>query len=212
MTAKRIEAMPREYALLMDPEQRRAALGDQRLKISGADFGVGGTDFYKKEWENIHFNDCIFYGIIHLARIRNCIFEHCQFPGSNFQASSMEDVLFMRSDTLGRAYVMAPSGRNVRFVECDFGGRDPEPNHFGAISFAGSVSYERCTGKYMSISGDTLVSYRDCLFGPIYASNGAVTTDGKSVHATVTVDNCTFKGNTNIARSNLTSLTIRNSK
>ncbi|XYI33123.1 Right-handed parallel beta-helix repeat-containing protein [Cupriavidus oxalaticus] len=211
MAAKRIEDMPREYALLMDPEQRRAALGDQRLKISGADFGIGETDFYHKEWEDIHFYDCIFYGVTHLKRIRNCIFEHCQFPGSNFQASSMEDVLFMRSDTLGRAYVMAPSGRNVRFVECDFGGRDPEPNHFGAISFAAPVYYERCTGKYMSITGDTLVSFRDCKFDSIRTANGTAIT-GEESRATVTIENCTFKGSTSIARSTLTSLTIRNSK
>lgn len=133
MTAKNIEAMPREYALLMNPAKRREDLGDQRLRISSADFGVGGTDFHEKEWENIHFYDCIFYGVIHLARVRNCVFEHCQFPGSNFQARAMEDVLFVRSDTLGRAYLMDASGKNVRFLECDFGGKSPDSNQYGAI-------------------------------------------------------------------------------
>ncbi|MBB1633634.1 hypothetical protein [Cupriavidus sp. UME77] len=211
MTAKKIEEMPREYALLMDPEKRRKALGDQRLKISSADFGLGGTDFYKLEWENIHFYDCIFYGVFHLLRMRNCVFEHCQFPGSNFQASAMEDVLFLRSDTMGRAYLMAPSGKNVRFVECDFGGKNPDLNQYGAIYFKGDVSYERCTGQYMDIGGNSIVSYRDCKFGSIDAKNGTWD-NGKQYRATVTIDNCTFKGETQIARSSLTSLTIRNSK
>ncbi|MDR3410672.1 MAG: hypothetical protein P4L87_06975 [Formivibrio sp.] len=211
MTAKKIEEMPREYALLMDPEKRRKALGDQRLKISSADFGLGGTDFYKLEWENIHFYDCIFYGVFHLSRMRNCVFEHCQFPGSNFQASAMEDVLFLRSDTMGRAYLMAPSGKNVRFVECDFGGKNPDLNQYGAIYFKGDVSYERCTGQYMDIGGNSIVSYRDCKFGSIDAKNGTWD-NGKQYRATVTIDNCTFKGETQIARSSLTSLTIRNSK
>ena len=123
----------------------------------------------------------------------------------------MEDVLFIRSDTMGRAYVMAPGGRNVRFVDCDFGGRDSEPNHFGAISFAGSVSYERCTGKYMSITGDTLVSFHECKFDNVRTANGTFT-DGKWIRATLLVDNCTFNGSTDISRSVLTSLTIRDSK
>ncbi|MCY1276623.1 hypothetical protein D3C81_808470 [compost metagenome] len=213
MTAKRIEEMPREYTLLMNPEQRRAALGDQRLKISGADIGVGGTDFYQKEWENVHFHDCIFYGHTQLSRIRNCVFEHCQFPGSNFQAYHFEDVLFLRSDTLGGAYLIAGNtSKNVRFVECDFGGRNPDRNHYGAIYCYQDVSYERCTGQYMDIVGNGIVTYRDCKFGPIDASNGTVTDDGKRTRATVLVDNCTFKGNTKIGRSVLTSLTIRNSK
>ncbi|WP_458766877.1 hypothetical protein [Cupriavidus basilensis] len=211
MTAKKIEEMPREYALLMDPEKRRKALGDQRLKISSADFGLGGTDFYKLEWENTHFYDCIFYGVFHLSRMRNCVFEHCQFPGSNFQASAMEDVLFLRSDTMGRAYLMAPGGKNVRFVECDFGGKNPDLNQYGAIYFGGDVSYERCTGQYMDISGNSIVSYRDCKFGSIDASNGTFD-NGKWYYATVSIDNCTFKGNTRMSRSSLTSLTIRNSK
>ncbi|MCP3023462.1 pentapeptide repeat-containing protein, partial [Cupriavidus basilensis] len=212
MTAKRIEAMPREYALLMNPEQRRAALGDQRLKISGADFGVGGTDFYEKEWENIHFNDCIFYGFTQLSRIRNCVFEHCQFPGSNFQAYDFENVLFLRSDTLGGASLIAgDTSRNVRFVECDFGGRNPDVNHYGAIVMNGDVAYERCTGQYMSVRGTGVVSYRDCKFGSVRMGNGKYI-DGKRDRAAAIIDNCTFKGNTNIARSNLTSLTIRNSK
>ncbi|MCY1217379.1 Pentapeptide repeats (9 copies) [compost metagenome] len=213
MTAKRIEEMPREYTLLMNPEQRRAALGDQRLKISGADIGVGGTDFYQKEWENVHFHDCIFYGHTQLSRIRNCVFEHCQFPGSNFQAYYFEDVLFLRSDTLGQAYLMSGNtSKNVRFVECDFGGRNPDVNHYGAIYFEQDVSYERCTGQYMDVSGNGAVIYRDCKFGPIQTSNGTVTDDGKRVRATVLIDNCTFNGSTDISRSILTSLTIRNSK
>lgn len=212
MTAKRIEEMPREYALLMNPDRRRATSGDQRLKISGADFGIGGTDFYQKEWENIHFYDCIFYGVTHLSRIRNCVFEHCQFPGSNFQAYDFENVLFLRSDTIGEAYLMAgDTSKNVRFVECDFGGNNPDVNHYGTIFFNQDVSYERCTGKYMDVSGSGTVSYRDCKFGPIYIKNGDFT-DGKRIRATVLIDNCTFKGNTDIARSSLTNLTIRNSK
>ncbi|MCP3025289.1 pentapeptide repeat-containing protein, partial [Cupriavidus basilensis] len=211
MTAKRIEAMPREYALLMNPEQRRAALGDQRLKISGADFGVGGTDFYDKEWENVHFHDCIFYGVFFLSRIRNCVFEHCQFPGSNFQALDFENVLFLRSDTLGGANLIAgDTSKNVRFVECDFGGRNPDVNHYGVIYFKQDVSYERCTGQYMDVSGNGIVTYRDCNFGPLDVMNGD-STDGKTARATVLIDNCTFKGATRI-RSVITSLTIRNSK
>ncbi|MCP3019040.1 hypothetical protein [Cupriavidus basilensis] len=212
MTAKKIEEMPREYALLMDPEKRRKALGDQRLKISSADFGLGGTDFYKLEWENIHFYDCIFYGVIHLSRISNCIFEHCQFPGSNFQAYAIEEVLFLRSDTIGGANLMAGNkSKNVRFVECDFGGKNPDDNRYGAIYFNEDVSYERCTGQYMHVSGNGIVNYRDCKFGSIYAKNGTWD-NGKQYRATVTIDNCTFKGETQIARSSLTSLTIRNSK
>ena len=212
MTAKRIEDMPREYALLMDPEQRRAALGDQRLKIKGADVGIGGTDFYKKEWENVHFYDCIFYGVIHLSRIRNCVFEHCQFPGTNFQASSIEDVLFVRSDTLGRAYVMAGTiSKNVRFVECDFGGKNPNVNRYGSVYFMGDVSYESCTGQYMDISGNGTVTYRDCKFGPVSIKNGTYN-NGEKIRATVLIENCKFKGGTEIARSYLTNLTVRNSK
>ncbi|MFJ4294298.1 hypothetical protein ACIP1U_31750 [Cupriavidus sp. NPDC089707] len=211
MTAKNIEAMPHEYALLMDPAKRHAALGDQRLKISGADFGLGGTDFYDKAWENVHFYDCIFYGVIHLSRIRNCVFEHCQFPGSNFQARAMEDVLFARSDTLGGAYLMAAGGKNVRFVECDFGAKNPDVNQYGAIYFSGDVSYERCTGQYMDVSGDSVVIYRDCKFGPIDIQSGNGT-GGKNIRATILIENCTFKGDTDMAASNLTSLTIRNSK
>ncbi|MFJ4293044.1 hypothetical protein ACIP1U_25190 [Cupriavidus sp. NPDC089707] len=212
MTAKRIEDLPREYALLMNPEQRRAALGDQRLKISGADFGVGGTDFYQKEWESIHFYDCIFYGVVHLARIRNCVFEHCQFPGSNFQASSMEDVLFTQSDTLGEAYLMAGTvSKNVRFVECDFGGKNPDPNHYGAIYFNQDVSYERCTGQYMSVAGNGVVTYRDCRFESVRVNNGE-SINGKRVYATVSIENCIFKSGANLGPSYSTSLTIRNSK
>ncbi|MDR3410669.1 MAG: hypothetical protein P4L87_06960 [Formivibrio sp.] len=212
MTAKKIEEMPHEYALLMDAEKRRKALGDQRLKISSADFGLGGTDFYEKEWENIHFYDCIFYGVIHLSRINNCVFEHCQFPGSNFQAYAIEEVLFLRSDTIGGANLMAGNkSKNVRFVECDFGGKNPDDNRYGAIYFNEDVSYERCTGQYMHVSGNGIVNYRDCKFGSIYASNGTFA-NGKWYYATVTIDNCTFKGETQIARSSLTSLTIRNSK
>lgn len=204
--------MPREYALLMDPAQRHATQGEQSLKISGADLGIGGTDFFEKEWENVHFYDCIFYGVTHLSRVRNCVFEHCQFPGSNFQAYYFENVLFLRSDTLGEAYLIAgESSKNVRFIECDFGGKNPEPNHYGAIYFMQDVSYERCTGQYMSVSGNGVVSYRDCKFGPIKISNG-MAIDGRRIRATVLVENCKFKGTTRISRSSLTSLTIRNSK
>lgn len=212
MTAKNIEEMPREYTLLMDPIKRRAALGNERLKISSVDIGVGGTDFYEKEWENIHFYDCIFYGVIHLARIRNCVFEHCQFPGSNFQAYHFEDVLFLRSDTTGEAYLMAGNtSKNVRFVECDFGGKNPDSNHQGAIFCMQDVSYERCTGQYMDVSGAGVVTYRDCKFGIIDIKNGEFSKD-KLYYATVTVDNCTFKGKARLAGSSMTSLTIRNCK
>ncbi|MFJ4293094.1 hypothetical protein ACIP1U_25445 [Cupriavidus sp. NPDC089707] len=211
MTAKNIEAMPHEYALLMDPAKRRAALGDQRLRISGADFGLGGTDFYDKAWENVHFYDCIFYGVIHLSLIQNCVFEHCQFPGSNFQARTMEDVLFARSDTLGGAYLMAAGGKNVRFVECDFGAKNPDVNQYGSIYFNGDVSYERCTGQYMDVSGDSVVIYRDCKFGSVDLKNGTFE-KGQWIYATVTIENCTFKGRTRLSRSSLTGLTIRNSQ
>ncbi|MWL87331.1 hypothetical protein [Cupriavidus sp. SW-Y-13] len=212
MAAKRIEDMPREYALLMNPEQRRAALGDQRLKISGADFGFGGTDFYQLEWDNVHFYDCIFYGVFHLTSIRNCVFEHCQFPGSNFQAYDFEDVLFLRSDTIGEVNLIAgDTSKNVRFMECDFGGKNSNVNRYGVIYFYQDVSFERCSGQYMDVSGNGIVTYRDCSFGPIQASNGTAS-NRKKAYATVTVHNCTFKGGTRIARSALTSLTIRNSK
>jgi len=205
--------MPREYALLMHPEQRRAALGDQRLKISGADFGFGGTDFYQLEWDNVHFYDCIFYGVFHLTSIRNCVFEHCQFPGSNFQAYHFENVLFARSDTLGKAYLMAgSSSKNVRFMECDFGGKNQNRNNFGAIYFQQDVSYERCTGQYMDIGGSGVVNYRDCKFGPIDVNCGDVTSDGKRLYATILIEGCTFKGSAHLSRSVLTNLTIRNSK
>jgi hypothetical protein len=194
MTAKNIEAMPHEYALLMDPAKRRAALGEQRLRISGADFGVGGTDFYEKEWESIHFYDCIFYGVIHLSRIRNCVFEHCQFPGSNFQAYHFEGVLFVRSDTLGGAYLMAgATSKNVRFVECDFGAKNPDVNQYGAVYLNGDVSYERCTGHYMSVKGNGVVSYRGCRFGNVNMSNGTFD-KGKWEYATVSINNCHFRG------------------
>ncbi|MWL87330.1 hypothetical protein [Cupriavidus sp. SW-Y-13] len=213
LTARRIEDMPREYALLMHPEQRRAALGDQRLKISGADFGFGGTDFYQLEWDNVHFYDCIFYGVFHLTSIRNCVFEHCQFPGSNFQAYHFENVLFARSDTLGKAYLMAgSSSKNVRFMECDFGGKNQNRNNFGAIYFQQDVSYERCTGQYMDIGGSGVVNYRDCKFGPIDVNCGDVTSDGKRLYATILIEGCTFKGSAHLSRSVLTNLTIRNSK
>ncbi|WP_137924706.1 hypothetical protein [Cupriavidus sp. 2SB] len=212
MIAKKIEDMPHEYALLMHPEQRRAALGDAQLKISNADIGMGGTDFYRKEWEGIHFYNCNFYGVIHLAILRNCVFEHCQFPGSNFQSLAVDNVLFLRTDTLGGAYLMSGASsqsKNVRFVECDFGGDDANPNRYGAISFH-DVSYERCTGQYMVVKGHGVVIYRDCRFGPIYAANGSKTSR-KIRRATTYIENCTFKGQTDIARSMLTSLTIRNS-
>lgn len=115
----------------LNPEQRRAVVGDQRLKISGADFGVGGTDFYEKEWENIHFYDCIFYGVIHLTSIRNCVFEHCQFPGSNFQAYDFENVVFLRSDTLGEANLMA--GKAIDFTGVQVQRLDAK----GLVRFAG---------------------------------------------------------------------------
>ena len=212
ISGKRIEDMPREYALLMDPEQRRAALGEQRMKISGADFGIGGTDFYHRDWENIHFYDCIFYGVTFLSRISNCVFEHCQFPGSNFQALVFENVLFLRSDTLREAYLIAgDSSRNVRFVECDFGGTNSDFNHYGAIFFRGDVSYERCTGQYMGVSGTGTVTYRSCKFGAIDIINGEAI-DSKITRATVLVENCTFRATTRITRSYLTNLTVRNSK
>ena len=212
MNAKRIEDMPHEYALLMNPKQRRNALGDQRLKIRGADFGMGGTDFYEKEWENIHFYNCIFYGVIHLACIRNCVFERCQFPGSNFQAYDFENVVFLRSDTLGEANLMAGNtSRNVRFVECDFGGKNSDENHYGAIYFNQDVSYEECTGQYMSLAGNGIVLYRNCKFGPVYVNSGE-SINGKKVYSTVLIENCEFKGSTGLGPSYSTSLTILNSK
>ncbi len=204
--------MPREYALLMHPDQRRNALGDQRLKIRGADFGMGGTDFYEKEWEGIHFYDCIFYGVIHLTRISNCVFEHCQFPGSNFQAYHFENVLFIRSDTQGKAYLMAGNtSKNVRFVECDFGGKNQDNNHYGAIYFNQDVYYDNCTGQYMSVAGNGIVKYRNCNFGPVEIKNGE-SLNGNSVYATVLIENCKFKGKAKLGPSYSTSLTIRNCK
>lgn len=208
MTAKDIQELPREYALLKDATMRRAEMGDQILKISGVDFSDG---FYDAEWENIHFHDCIFYGRIPLKLLRHCTFEHCQFPGSNFQSYWMENVLFFRSDTIGVTYIMAGNdSKNVRFVECDFGGRDSNRNHYGAIYFHGDVSFEKCTGQYMDISGDGIISYISCKFGSIDLQNGSLE-DGKKTRATVMFDGCIFKKDTKLSVGNLTSLTIRNS-
>ncbi|AOZ06151.1 pentapeptide repeat-containing protein [Cupriavidus malaysiensis] len=153
MTAKNIDRMPHEFAMLTDPELRRRTLGDQPLKISGADF-ITLEAFYEATWENVHFYNCIFYGMTRLKLLRNCVFERCQFPGSNFQASDFEDELFLRSDTLNKAYLMAgKTSENVRFVACDFGRKNSDINQYGAIYFP-NVSFERCTGQYMVVAGD----------------------------------------------------------
>ncbi|AOY90443.1 hypothetical protein BKK79_00320 [Cupriavidus sp. USMAA2-4] len=212
MTAKNIDRMPHEFAMLTDPELRRTTLGDQPLKISGADF-VTLEAFYEATWENVHFYDCIFYGMTRLSLLKNCVFERCQFPGSNFQGYGWDNVLFVRCDTLGEVAVMGgKESKKVRFVECDFGGTKEDPNHWGAVgTWAGDISFESCTGKFTNVFGRDTVSYKDCRFGSIELRGGSYDYKTSTTYpARIELDNVKSDGRLRLG-DNVTSLTVRNS-
>lgn len=213
MTAKNIEDMVHEFALLKDPALRRKTLGDQPLKISTADFSTL-EEFYEAEWENVHFRDCIFYGMTRLKLLKNCVFEKCQFPGSNFQGYAWDNVLFMHCDTLGEAYLMGgDNSTRVRFVECDFGGTKEDPNHWGAVgTYGGQVSFEKCTGKFMNVFGRDIVTYTACSFETIDLTGGDYDAETSTYFpAQMLLDNVKCSGSLRLGR-NLSSLLIRNSQ
>ncbi|AOZ06500.1 hypothetical protein [Cupriavidus malaysiensis] len=212
MTAKNIDRMPHEFAMLTDPELRRKTLGDQALKISGADFATLEA-FYEATWENVHFYDCIFYGMTRLSLLKNCVFERCQFPGSNFQGYGWDNVLFVRCDTLGEVNLMGgDESKTVRFVECDFGGTNEDPNHWGAVgTWAGDISFENCTGKFTSVFGRDAVSYKDCRFGSIDLSGGDYDhKTGTTYPGRMLLNNVKSDGRLRLGRR-VSSLTVRNS-
>ncbi|AOY90890.1 hypothetical protein BKK79_02960 [Cupriavidus sp. USMAA2-4] len=212
MTAKNIDRMPHEFAMLTDPELRRRTLGDQPLKISGADF-ITLEAFYEATWENVHFYDCIFYGMTRLSLLKNCVFERCQFPGSNFQGYGWDNVLFVRCDTLGEVNLMGgDESKTVRFVECDFGGTNEDPNHWGAVgTWAGDISFESCTGKFTSVFGRDAVSYKDCRFGSIDLSGGDYDhKTGTTYPGRMLLNNVKSDGRLRLGRR-VSSLTVRNS-
>ncbi|AOY90892.1 hypothetical protein BKK79_02970 [Cupriavidus sp. USMAA2-4] len=212
MTAKNIDRMPHEFAMLTDPELRRRTLGDQPLKISGADF-ITLEAFYEATWENVHFYDCIFYGMTRLSLLKNCVFERCQFPGSNFQGYGWDNVLFVRCDTLGEANLMGGrKSTKVRFVECNFGGTKEDPNHWGAVgTWSGQISFEKCTGKFTDVFGRDVVAYVDCRFESIDMRCGDFDYKNNTTYrATITLDNVKSDGRLRLG-DNVTSLTVRNS-
>ncbi|AOZ06153.1 hypothetical protein [Cupriavidus malaysiensis] len=212
MTAKNIDRMPHEFAMLTDPGLRRRTLGNQALKISGADF-VTLEAFYEATWENVHFYDCIFYGMTRLSLLKNCVFERCQFPGSNFQGYGWDNVLFVRCDTLGEVNLMGgDESKTVRFVECDFGGTNEDPNHWGAVgTWAGDISFENCTGKFTSVFGRDAVSYKDCRFGSIDLSGGDYDhKTGTTYPGRMLLNNVKSDGRLRLGRR-VSSLTVRNS-
>ncbi|CAG2126549.1 hypothetical protein LMG31506_00034 [Cupriavidus yeoncheonensis] len=212
MTAKNIDQMPHEFAMLTDAELRRKTLGEQPLKISGADF-ITLEAFYEATWENVHFYDCIFYGMTRLSLLKNCVFERCQFPGSNFQGYGWDNVLFVRCDTLGEVNLMGgDESKAVRFVECDFGGTKEDPNHWGAVgTWAGEVSFENCTGKFTNVFGRDAISYKDCRFGSIDLSGGDYDyKTGTTYPGRMLLDNVKSDGRLRLGQR-VSSLTVRNS-
>ncbi|AOZ06504.1 hypothetical protein [Cupriavidus malaysiensis] len=214
MTAKNIDRMPHEFAMLTDPELRRTTLGDQPLKISGADF-ITLEAFYEATWENVHFYNCIFYGMTRLKLLRNCVFERCQFPGSNFQAYGWDNVLFVHCDTLGEVHLMGgDSSQRVRFVECDFGGTQEDPNHYGAVgSFGGDITFEKCTGRFTNVFGVGTVLYTGCKFDRVELDCGTYDAPTKEWRrATVVMNNVKCTGKTDMAQGTWKSLTVRNSE
>lgn len=210
MTAKNIDQLPHEFAMLTDPELRRKTLGDQPLKISGADF-ITLDAFYEASWENVYFHDCIFYGMTRLKLLRNCVFEQCQFPGSNFQGYGWDNVLFLRCDTLGEVNLMGGSeSTKARFVECEFRGTKEDPNHWGAVgTWAGEISFEKCTGKFTDVFGRDAVTYVACRFESIDMRCGDFDyKSGTAYPANIRLDDVKVDGRLRLGH-HVSSLTVR---
>ncbi len=207
-----IEWMGDEYRMLKDAALRRNRMGDKTLKIKSAIFT--GGDFEKGEWENIHFENCTFYGRTQLKNLKNAVFERCSFIKANFQSYYMENVAFHNCKTAGRTYILnGNSSKNVIFSGCSFDGPSSEPNDFGGIKLSGDITFKDCQGKYMDLGGDGKVIYQNCRFQDVDIANGHHSEKpSERRYADVNIENCVFEKYTDMQASNLAKLSITNSQ
>ncbi len=203
-----IEWMGDEYRMLKDAALRRSRMGDKTLKVKSAIFTGGG--FHEAEWENVHFENCTFYGRTQLKNLKNAVFERCSFIDANFQSYYMENVYFQNCKTKNKTYIMSGrSSREVVFEACNFQGSSLDPNNFGSI-FIHNVVYKNCVGRYTDISGINKVFYNNCNFQDVEMKCGDYDIPAKQyIYANVTIENSFFKNLINMKISSLSGLVIR---
>ncbi len=201
-----------DFNLLKDSIFRRQKMGTNILKITKVRI-ENGEPFYRQEWENIHFENCLFTGRIQLRNLRNIVFQNCQFTEANFQSYHMEKLSFINCETNGQTYILSGNtSKDVTFKGCSFLGPNAEPNYFGGIKLSGDISFKNCAGKYMNLAGEGHVTYQNCNFQDVDITCGLHSeTPSKRRFADVHIEDCIFEKYTDMRASNLSKIVILNS-
>ncbi len=159
-----------EMEFLNDFDLRQSKLSASPLIIRNRIFDIK-VRFDPFHWENTQFINCDFVQcLLFRGELKNVSFENCTFINIRFEESAWDDVSFVRCAGRGNFTMVADSGKNALFDDCEFIGSTPKQLGYGgnADSFGGvggtdgEVIYRKCHLERMVVNGGRSVIIQDC--------------------------------------------------
>lgn len=203
-----------EMELLQNFDLRQSKLSGSTLIIRNRIFDLN-VRFDPFHWENTQFINCDFIqSILFRGVLNNVHFENCTFINIRFEESEWNDVIFAKCAGRGNFTLVADSGKNAIFDDCEFIGSTPQQLGYGGISDSfggiggtdGEVIYRKCHLERVIVNGGSSVIIQDCKMIDVIGS--------ADDDATLLLQNIEGKGFVKFhgATQNFTSVTVKDSR